>query len=480
MKTVNTPVTFALMVGTRGFFNAQLAREGRTDILKRLAELGYRSVILPEGATASGAVESYADAMTCAELFQKRREDIDGVLVVLPNFGDEVAIASALNLAKLDVPVLVIACDDEVDKVDLNHRRDAFCGKISVCNNLYQYGIPFTDTTYHTYSLAGQELADDLRSFAAVCRTVRGLRSARIGAIGARPAAFQTMRASEKLLQATGITVVPVDLSEILSAAQKMGDSPELASRLKEIGDYGRIPSSIVRENLTKQAKLGLAIEAWMEKNLLDAAAVQCWSSIQENYGCATCLTMSMLGEKLMPAACEVDIAGVISMYGLVLASGSASAILDWNNNYGADRDMCVCTHCSNYPKSFMGNEIEISNLDILGKSLGPDRCFGAIKGRVAPGHMTYFRLSTDDRRGKIKMYTGEGDFTDDPFPMDGGIAVTRVKDLQALMKYIVKNGFEHHVAMVRGSVAADLAEACGTYLGWEVYHHGKAAQAGD
>jgi L-fucose isomerase-like protein len=242
--------------------------------------------------------------------------------------------------------------------------------------------------------------------------------------------------------------------------------------RLKEIGEYGRIPSTIVRENITKQAKLALAIEAWMEKNQLDAAAVQCWSSIQENYGCATCLTMSMMGEKLMPAACEVDIAGVISMYALVLVSGSASAILDWNNNYGADRDMCVCTHCSNYPKSFMGNEIEISNLDILGKTLGPDRCFGAIKGRVAPGHMTFFRLSTDDRRGKIKMYTGEGDFTNDPFPMDGGIAVTRVKDLQALMKYIVKNGFEHHVAMVRGSVAADLTEACGTYLGWEVHHH--------
>jgi L-fucose isomerase-like protein len=278
MRMVNKPLTFALLVGTRGFFNAQLAREGRTDILKRLAELGYGSVILPEDATASGAVESYADAMKCAELFKKRREDIDGVLVVLPNFGDEVGVASALNLAKLDVPVLVIACDDEVDKVDLNHRRDAFCGKISVCNNLYQYGIPFTDTRYHTYSLTGQELADDLRSFAAVCRTVRGLRSARIGAIGARPAAFQTMRASEKLLQATGITVVPLDLSEIISAAQKMGNSPEVALRLKEIGEYGRIPSTIVRENITKQAKLALAIEAWMEKNQLDAAAVQCWS----------------------------------------------------------------------------------------------------------------------------------------------------------------------------------------------------------
>ena len=135
------------------------------------------------------------------------------------------------------------------------------------------------------------------------------------------------MRASEKLLQATGITVVPLDLSEVM-AAQKMG-IPGAGAAAHGIGHYGRIPSTILRENIAKQAKLGLAIETWMEKNELDAAAVQCWSSIQENYGCATSLTMSMMGEKLMPAACEVDIAGVISMYALVLASGSASAILD-------------------------------------------------------------------------------------------------------------------------------------------------------
>ena len=473
MSIVTKKSVFGVIIGTRGFFNARLAAEGRKTTLKKLADLRIEAVILPAEATKTQAVETYADAQKCAELFRQHRDRIDGVLVVLPNFGDEVGIASTLNLAKLNVPVLVAAVDDDVDKVSVDQRRDAFCGKISVTNNLYQYGIKFTDTAYHTYSLESPEFVKDLGDFAAICRTVKGLSNARIGAIGARPAAFQTMRASEKLLQLSGITVIPVDLSEILAAAAKPANELKLKQKLEEIHAYGRIPTAILKDNITKQAKLGLAVEDWMEHNQLDCTSVQCWDSLENNYGCAACLTMSMMGEKLIPAACEVDIAGVVSMYALTLAAGNPAAILDWNNNYGEDRNLCVCTHCSNYPKSFMGNEVEISNLDILGKTLGPERCFGAIKGKVAPGELTYFRLSTDDRHGRIRTYVGEGEFVDKPFPMDGGIAVTRVDGLQKLMKYIVKNGFEHHVAMVRGNVAGIVAEACENYLGWGVYHHG-------
>ena len=336
-----------------------------------------------------------------------------------------------------------------------------------------QYGIPFTDTTYHTCKLNSDIFRSDLQKFAAVCRVVGGLKHARIGAIGARPAAFQTMRASEKLLQASGITVVPVDLSEILGEAEKIdSQASALKTKLVEIKDYGKIPSYIHESKISLQAKFGLAIEKWINENEIDAAAIQCWESVEKNYGCATCLSMSMLGERMVPCSCEVDIAGVISMYMLALAAGKPPAILDWNNNFGEDRNMCVCTHCSNYPKSFFGNEIEISNLDVLGTVLGQENCFGAIKGKVKAGPATYFRLSTDDTFGTIKTYLGEAEFTDDPYGMDGGIAVTRVPELQKLMKYLTKNGYEHHVAMVRGNVSDVLAEAVETYLGWDMYWH--------
>lgn len=467
-------MTFAVVVGTRGFFNPAHAATARGEVLKTIKDLGYHSLIPPIEATPNGAVETLRDARLYADFFRRNRDVIDGILVVLPNFGDEQGIVETLSRAKLDVPVLIQACNDEVDKVSVTQRRDSYCGKISVTNNLYQYGIAWTDTTEHTCDIGSEIFSEDLHRFAGICRVVRGLTGARIGSIGARPAPFNTVRYSEKLLQSTGITVVPVDLSEIIAAAEKLDNESHLVrQKLDEVRAYGRIPNEIVENNILKQARLSIAIDHWMEENECDASAIQCWSSIQDNYGCATCLSMSMMGEKLMPSACEVDVTGVVSMYALALANRNPPGFLDWNNNYGREKDKVVCTHCSNYPRSFMGTEVEISNLDILGETLGRERCFGAIKGHVAPGPFTFFRMSTDDRKGMIRAYVGEGEFTDDPFPMDGGIAVCRITGMRQILRYITKEGFEHHVAMAREHFAPVLAEAIRTYLGWDLYVHG-------
>lgn len=473
LKAVDRKMTFGLIIGSREFFNGTLALDARRDLLAQLDRLGIGSHILPVAETLNGTVETPDDVRKYVRLFRDKRDEIDGIVVVLPNFGDEIAVAETIRQSQLNVPVLVQACNDELDKVDVHSRRDAFCGKLSVCNNLYQYGIQFTDTSLHTCDIAGESFAGDLDRFARICRTVRGLRQARIGCIGARTAAFQTVRFSEKLLQASGITVVTVDLSEIIAAAEAVSDSsPEFKLKMGEIEKYGRIPAHIQRDNIIKQAKLSIAVDRWIEDKGCDASAIQCWTSIQDNFGCATCLTMSMMGEHLMPSACEVDVAGAISMYALALASGAPPALLDWNNNFGRDPNKCVCTHCGNFPKTFMGTEPEISNLDVLGTIIGQEKCFGAVKGKVAAGPMTYFRISTDDVKGVIKGYVGQGRFTDDPFPMDGGIAVTELPRLRDLLGFMCKNGFEHHVAMVRGSHAEAMDEAVTKYMGWQIYHH--------
>jgi len=466
-------LTFGLIVGTRNIFNAKLAEEARKLLLKKMDQWGYDYVILPVEETPTGNIETYQDAKKCAALFSKNREKINGVIVVLPNFGDELGIVNTLNLAKLDVPVLVQACDDDNDKVDVYSRRDAFCGKLSVCNNLYQYDIPFTDTTYHTYPLDSKMFEEDIKKFAGVCRVVGGIKGARIGQIGTRPQAFQTMRSSEKILQANDMTVIPVDLSEILAAANKIDDgAKELKAKIKDIEAYGSLASNVTSEKVKKQAKFGIAVESWIAANEIDAAGIQCWDSLEQNYGCAACLTMSMLGEKLIPCACETDLTGAISMYTLMLATGKPSALLDWNNNFSDDRNMCVCTHCSNYPKGFFQNDVELGSLDVLGTVLGQEDTFGAVKGKVTPGPLTYFRISTDDPIGIIKSYLGEGEITKDPYGMDGGIAVTKIPNLQKLMKYLCKNGFEHHVSMGRGLVADIIEEAVSTYLGWDLYRN--------
>ncbi len=468
-------LSFGLIVGTRGVFSSELARIGRAELIDQVTRFGHEAVVLPPEATPTGAVETIADAKKCAALFNQHRDRIDGIIISLPNFGDELGIINTLQWAKLGVPVLVQACDDDLDKLDTQHRRDSFCGKLSVCNNLVQCGIPFTDTTTHTVAINSPAFVADLEQFACVCRVVNGLRRARIGAIGARPGAFQTMRASEKLLQASGITVVPVDLSEILVAASKVDMAGARArQKLAEMKAYGRVPAGIANldTKFERNVRLFVAIEDWMNAHEIDGAGIQCWTSIQQNYGCAACLTMSMMSEILRPCACEVDVMGVTAMYALALASGKAAALVDWNNNYGTDRERCVAQHCSNYPKSFIGKSVEVSTLDVLGTALGEENCFGAVKGKAEPGPMTFLRFSTDDRHGRIRGYAGQGEFTEDPFNMSGGIAVCRIARMQQLFKYICKNGFEHHCAMVRSHCADIIREAVTTYLGWDLYVH--------
>jgi L-fucose isomerase-like protein len=476
--TIRRKITLGVVIGSRAFFSPAPCLAARTEVLAHLDRLGIEAVILPYEATANGAVQSIPDAELYASHFKARRDDIDGLVICLPNFGDEIAIAELVGRARLNVPILLQASNDEVDKVSVHERRDAFCGKISVTNNFWQYGVPFSETTSHTCDTGGAEFGGDLERFGRLCRTVRGMRRARLGAIGARTGAFQTMRYSEKLLQASGITVVTVDLSEMMGKAGAIrDDEPDLLAKMERIKAYGTIPAHIKPAQIMTQAKWTLAVNRWIEENECDASAIQCWRSLQDNFGCATCVTMSMMGEELMPSACEVDIMGGLSMYALALASGAPPAILDWNNNYGTEADKCVCTHCGNFPKSFIGDTPEIGELDVLGEVIGRSKCFGAVKGKVKPGPMTYFRLSSDDRAGTLKGYLGQGAFTDDPFPMDGGIAVTKVDRLRDLMRFVTQNGFEHHVAMVRGQHADVVAEAVTRYLGYPLYHHGGAAE---
>ena len=471
----NQKTCFGVIIGTRAYFNSELARDVRKQLLKTITEQGYEYVILPEDATPTGSssIETREDGLKVARQFREHRDEIDGIIISLPNFGFEIGIINAISDAELNVPILVQACDDENDKVDLDSRRDAFCGKISVCNNLYQYGIPFTDTTLHTYSIYSELLAQDINRFAAICRVVNGLRHCRIGQIGTRPLGFNTCRASEKLLQRTGITVVPADLSEILFAAQKISDDdPRFKAMCERTASYASVPDEY-RDKLSKQAKFSVAVEQWIADNDVQAVAIQCWDSLEQNYGCAPCVTMSMLSDKLIPAACETDIAGAVSMYALSLASGQAPALLDWNNNFAEDRNKCVCTHCGNFPRSFVGNNnLRLGPLGVLGRTLGKINTFGAVYAKVSEGPFTFFRLSTDDPKGTIKTYLGKGIITNDPYGMDGCIAVTKVDNLQQLMKFICKNGFEHHVAMCRTDVVDILSEAINTYLHWDCYVH--------
>ena len=464
-------VTFGLIVGNRGFFPDHLAKSGREQMVGVLERAGHRVICPTAEQTKYGAVETRAEARICADLFRAHRDEIDGVIVTLPNFGEERGIAEALRMADLRVPVLIQATPDTPGKMTIADRRDSFCGKMSICNNLQQYRIPYSLTARHTVAPDSPDFAADLANFAAVCRVANGLRKLRIGAIGARPAAFNTVRYSEKLLEGSGITVEPLDLSEVFGRIGRLKcEDPDVQEKARSIRAY--VPTTGIPDDaIMKMSMLGVVIDRWMKDNDLDISAVQCWTSMEEFFGVVPCTVMSMMSNGLHSSACEVDVPGVVGMHALRLASETPSALLDWNNNYGDDPDKAVCFHCSNLPKHFF-KSVKMDFQQIIAGTVGRENTYGTCEGLVKAGPMSFARFSTIDREGKIAGYVGEGEFTDDPLITFGGAGVVRIPNLQGLLRYICERGFEHHVAANLALVSASVYEAATKYLGWSVHKH--------
>lgn len=467
------PVTLGVIVGNRGFFPSHLAVSGRKTILDVLKKVGINAVLVGENETNCGAITTIDEVRKCVDLFRRHRDAIDGVLITLPNFGEETAMADVLKMAKLDVPVLIHAFPDDATRMTIADRRDSFCGKMSICNNLRQYNIPYSLTTLHTEDPTSELFMTDLQRFAGVCRVVRAMRTARIGCLGARPMAFKTVRFSEKLLEHAGISVETLDLSEAFGRIERLADGDaDVQAKRASIERYANT-KDVPDHALNKMAKFGVVLDKWMDDSALDASAIQCWTSMEEYFGIVPCTLMSMASNSLTPSACETDVAGTVAMLAMAVASGKPSALVDWNNNYGEDPDKAVVFHCSNLPKDVFIDEIPVMHYqEIIAGTVGVENTYGTIYSRIKENPFTYLRVSTDDIEGRIKAYVGEGAFTNDPLDTFGGYGVVRVPRFQDLLHHICENGYEHHVSINQARVAGAVHEAYTKYMGWETYYH--------
>jgi L-fucose isomerase-like protein len=470
--------TLGVLTGNRGFFPPELCEQGRTTVLEVLKEEGFDTVALTPKDTTGGAVETWADASRCADLFKSGRDKIDGILVTLPNSGEERGIADALRLSGLDVPVLIHAFPDEPGRMGIEHRRDSFCGKVSVCNALSQFGIRYTLTRRHTVDPESDDFREDLRGFAAVCRITRALRHARFGQIGTRPGSVVTMRYSEKLLERSGISVESIDLSEVFGRASALKDKESVVlSKLDEIRDYVKT-TKIPRESLLRMARLSVVLEQYIAERGLCGTAIQCWTSMEENFGVAPCTVMSMMSNNLLPSACETDIGGLVSMYAMIQASGRPSALADWKANYADDADKCVLHNCGNLPQELMGKKGVMEYQEVLAGAFDREKTYGTLAGKIRPTELTYCRVSTDDQAGVIRAYLGQGQVTKDPLTTFGGYGVAQIPRLGDLMRFICGHGFEQHVAINPALVGAPMAEAFSRYMGWDVYNHDQGRES--
>lgn len=459
--------TFALYFGNRGFFPESLIADARTEVSETLKKLGYNSLMLDSNLTRYGAVESPEEGKIYAKFLVENRGKYDGVILCLPNFGDETGAVSALQDA--GVPIYILAYPDELDKMDFSLRRDAFCGKFSIMDVFYQYQIPYTVFTPHTVHPFSKEFEQHISDFEKVCKIVKGMKRMTVGAIGARTTAFKTVRYDELALQKYGITTEVLDLSEVFMRVRKLDiTSPAAvakANKLKNYTNFNKVPEKSF-ENLVR---FGVVIDEIIIEYGLDALALRCWLEMEQEFGVAPCVLLSEINDRGFPAACELDICNAITMHALNLASDRPTTCLDWNNNYGNDPEKCILFHCGPVPQSLMTAKGEVIDHPMFAKSLGTGNGFGCNVGRIAPNPITFASSKTQD--GKLFVYFGEGEFTNDVIQEGffgcGGVA--KIDNLQDKLLKIGYNGYRHHVSITPGHSATALREAFTRYLGYEI-----------
>ena len=465
MQTGTT--TFALFFGNRGFFPASLQAGAREELTRTLKGLGHKTIALGPKATRHGAVETPEEGRRYAEFLRRNRGKFGGVILCLPNFGDETGAVAALKDAH--VPILIQAYPDELDKMAPEVRRDAFCGKFSIMDVFCQYGVPFTALTPHVAHPAGEAFARNVDFFDRVCRVVGGMRDMVVGAVGARTTAFKTVRIDELALQRHGITVETLDLSDVFARMKAVKSAaPEYKRKSALLRDYASW-KGVPRRAFDTLVRLAVVLDGVIQEYGMDCLAVRCWVEMQQQLGISPCVVMGELNDRGVAAACEVDVGNAVTMRALSLASGAPPACLDWNNNYGEEEDKCILFHCGPVPRAMMTGKGQIADHAILANAVGKGCGFGCNVGRIAPTPFTFGSLMTED--GELKFYLGEGRFTDDPIPHDffgcGGVA--EVKGLQEVLRTIGYLGHRHHTSATPGHVLEPVLHAFETYLGYDV-----------
>ena len=459
--------TFALFFGNRGFFPASLIAAARAELTRTLQHLGHECLLLDAAVTRHGAVETPEEGRKFARFLAEKRGQFGGVILCLPNFGDETGALAALQDA--GVPILVQAYPDELSLMSPAKRRDAFCGKFSIMDVFCQNGVKFTALKPHVVKPGTQAFADNVDHFDRLCRVVNGMKRMTVGAIGARTTAFKTVRIDELALQSHGITMETLDLSGIFARMQALkGSDPNVKAKTERLQAYTSwqgVPSAA----FDQLVRLGVVLDQVIAEMQLDAVAIRCWLEMQQQLGISPCVLLSEINDRGIPAACEVDVGNAVAMYALRLASNGPTACLDWNNNYGDAEDKCILFHCGPVPQQMMIAKGQVADHAILAAAVGPGCSYGCNTGRIAPAPFTFGSLLTAN--GKLKFYLGQGAFTSDPIPADffGCAGVAQIDNLQSALQTIGYQGHRHHVSVTPGHVAAPVREAFERYLGYEV-----------
>ncbi len=455
----------ALLVANRGFFPSTVIDSARTEMVEAAEKVGVELLIMDSSLTRYGAVETRKEGEIFADFLAGHEGEYDGLIICLPNFGDENGIKEAIKNVK--VPILLQAYPDELGKLDFANRRDAFCGKLGLCAVLKQMKVAFVSGEPFVMHPLSDEFHKELSDFVAICRMVKRMSHMRIGVLGARTTAFKSVRFDEAAMEDKGVDVETLDLTQVFAKMDTIADDDvRLAAWRKEIeaiSDTCDAPEYAIMN----QCKLGVVLEEIQEEMKLDVMAIRCWSELQYQYKITPCTVMGILNKRQKPVVCETDVTNAPAMLALALASEAGVGCLDINNNYGTDADKCILFHCGPLPIDLLCGSGHMEEHKMFTKTQGENCSWGVNVGRIKPGEITICGMRTEN--GQVRYFVEKADVLD--VQVDEGFfgtyGVTQIPGLQTKLRHMAEEGFRHHAIITTGDHTRRIHEALTKYLGY-------------
>ena len=455
----------ALLIANRGFFPSSVIESAREEMTQAVERAGAEALIMDASLTRYGAVETREEGEAYASFLAEHCGEYDGLIICLPNFGDENGIKEAIKDVK--VPILLQAYPDELGKMDFANRRDAFCGKLGLCAVLKQMKVSFVAGEPFTMHPLSEEFHREISDFVAICRMVKRMRHMRIGVLGARTTAFKSVRFDEAALEQKGADVETLDLTQVFDKMKSIADDdPRLADwekEIKAISDTCDTPEYAI----LNQCKLGVALEELRTEMKLDVMAIRCWSELQYEYKITPCTVMGILNKRQMPVVCETDVTNAPAMMALAMASETGVGCLDINNNYGNEADKCILFHCGPLPIDLLCGPGHMEEHKMFTKTQGENCSWGVNVGRIKPGTITICGMRTEN--GEVRYFVEKAEVLDSKVDEGffGTYGVVQLEGLQTKLRHMAEEGFRHHAIITAGDQTRRVREALSKYLGY-------------
>ncbi len=413
--------------------------------------------------TPHGMVMTLDEADAVAEYFANQK--VDGLILCPLDFGDE---RSAVKIAeKLKVPVLLYATKEPPaeDDAGMSRKSDSYCGNLSMASGLYRRKIPFRYAGIFFPDEAG--LRQEVQDFARAVAVVKGLKGARIGQIGLRPATFETVSYDEvAMIQKFEQNVIYADIADLVRKSKEYADDdPQVRAIIEDLSEVVA-DITVADDYLIKSAKLELALTDFWQRSKLSAMAMQCWPTVIYELGISTCALFGRLTQRRMLTACETDILGALSMltnYQAALGE-RLPHFVDWTIQHRENPNALLAWHCGNAPMCLAKNPKEIalrSRRDMTGELPVEegDPMAGLFQFQLKAGEVTFCRLAEYDNHWKMLIATG--DIVPSEETLAGTWAWVQVNNHEKLYRTLVEEGFIHHASMIHGNQVQALLHAC-------------------